>query len=324
MKKLPILKFDPMFVPVVWGGRSLDHVLNKSLPPDKQIGESWEICDLDSHQSVISDGELAGRTLESLVKEYHDELLGSASLLDGRFPLLFKFIDAHRTLSVQVHPDFDACRAIGQGARPKTEAWYIIDCIKDAFLYVGLKDGVKKEDFESALKDGQVEALLNKKYVKPGDYVFLPSGTLHAIGDGIILAEVQQSSNTTYRVFDWNRMGFDGKPRELHVKQALASIHFNEFEEPEITPPSSGRSGIKCDYFEMETGMLSAGQSIELASTGPVAVMFVKGEGVLKVKTGSSAKTASIGETLLIPASIAEQITITATASLQCVVTKIP
>ncbi|MBN2803730.1 MAG: class I mannose-6-phosphate isomerase [Deltaproteobacteria bacterium] len=323
MNRLPIFKFIPRYAEVVWGGRSLQTVLNKNLPSDVPVGESWEICDLPDYQSVVAEGSLKGESLEKVIRDNGDLLLGKTDLLHGRFPLLFKYIDAKQKLSVQVHPDDDACKKIAGGARPKTEAWYIIECAEDAVLYVGLKKGVTRKDFERALSDGSVEFLLHKKPVKPGDYIFLPSGTLHAIGSDILLAEVQQSSNTTYRAFDWNRTGLDGKPRELHIEQALESIHFDEFEEPVITPPDSGRPGVKCDYFSMETVVLNDNDSQDFEFEIPVAIMGVNGKGTLTVTCEDEITALKCGETVLIPAHLSGNVKVEAKDNITLVLTQI-
>ncbi len=306
MANLPVLEFSPVFKETVWGGRKLEEVLGKKLPGEGPFGESWEVVDLPSDQSVTADG----RTLEALCAEAPASLLGGAPLLDGRFPLLFKYIDAGQTLSVQVHPDEAACARIGDGARPKTEAWYIIDREPGASLYVGLIPGVDKQTFASAIMSGEVDALLNEVPVEPGDLIYLPSGTIHAIGEGILLAEVQQSSNTTYRVFDWNRLGLDGNPRDLHVGQALESIHFNESGIPPIDSPPSGRKGIHCRDFTMELLDLQAGEEAILEGEGPLVTMGMTGE--------------QAGKTLLYPDSLATTVHIKASAETTILSTRIP
>lgn len=321
MEKLPILKFTPLLKSIVWGGRNMESVLGRALPSSDVYGESWEICDLEGEQSVVAAGELAGETIEEIIAKYNDLFLGTASLLEGRFPLLFKFIDAQKTLSVQVHPDANTCKKLGGGARPKTEAWYIIDCKPDAKLYVGLKKNVSKTTFETALKAGTVESYLHQKKVFPGNYVFLPSGTIHAIGDGIVLAEVQQSSNTTYRVFDWNRVGLDGAQRELHVNEALASIHFDEYEEPPMQAPASGRDGVRCDYFSMETVSFQPADEVSFSATTPIAVMMTHGAGRLTVSADGQNEVLKLGETVVVPACIAASVTLKSDKLCKCVVT---
>ncbi len=308
MGKLPILTFEPLFKETVWGGRKLETLLNKRLPEEGPVGESWELVDLPNDQSVVVGGGVDGKTLCSLREERTNELLGGVGLLEGRFPLLFKFIDAGQTLSVQVHPDEEACARLGGGARPKTEAWYILDCEPGAVLYVGLREGVDKEMFAEAIESGTVERFLHKLPVKPGDFVFLPSGTIHAIGEGIVLAEVQQSSDTTYRVFDWNRMGLDGKPRQLHVAEALESIAFSEFGVPASKQPSSGREGIACCDFIMERVVIEDGEGANLVGSGPLVLMGIGGEGEAWIRAGEDTSQMRCGETRLVPPASARDV----------------
>ena len=324
MENLPVIKFEPLLKSIIWGGRNMATVLNRSLPTDEPYGESWEISDLDGNQSIVRTGDLAGVSIEELLKRYPAAMLGTSSLLDGRFPLLFKFIDAQRTLSVQVHPDESTCKRLKGGARPKTEAWYIIVAQPGAKLYVGLKTGVTRRQFEQSLKDGSVADLLHARQVSRGDFVFLPSGTVHAIGEGIVLAEVQQSSDTTYRVFDWNRVGLDGKPRQLHIEEALASIHFDEFEIPPITPPVSGRPGVRCPFFSMETVQLNSGASVQFENEGPIAVMVTAGQGNANVAGVTGAANAKLGETVFVPAVQSKEVTIVAKGDVTLLVTLVP
>ena len=223
------LIFQPIFKERVWGGRELERLYGKKLPPGAVIGESWEISDRPGDASVIANGPLAGKDLRWLMEHHAPEILGGAKpAADGRFPLLCKILDARDKLSLQVHPP--ANKAAELGGEPKTEMWYIADAAPDARFYVGLKRGVTRAEFEKKISDGSVADCFHRVPVRAGDTMFLPSGRVHAIGDGLVIFEIQQNSDTTYRVFDWNRVGLDGKPRELHVAQSLASIDFNDFE----------------------------------------------------------------------------------------------
>jgi mannose-6-phosphate isomerase len=298
---LPLLKFTPIMKPLPWGGRKLETLFCKVLPDGLPCGESWEVVDLPGDQSVVADGPLAAHSLSSLVATRTDELLGEAPLLMGRFPVLFKLIDATQTLSVQVHPDEAAAGRIGGGARPKTEAWYILQADPGAVLYLGLKEGVGQEDLRRALRDGVVGDLLMQVRVQPGDFIYLPSGSLHAIGSGIVLAEIQQASDTTYRVFDWNRMGLDGQPRPLHVEEALESIHFDLRGKPPHAGPLSGRPGIRCKSFSFERVGLGAGSETPLEAGRPRLVCCIEGEGAVD-GTGTDPLTVRVGETCLVPA----------------------
>lgn len=320
----PILTFEPIFKETVWGGRLLESSLGKKLPADGPVGESWEIVDLPADQSRLTEGESRGVTLEKLVEEQRERLLGDVPLLEGRFPLLLKFIDAQQTLSVQVHPDEKACALLGHGARPKTEAWYIIESRPDAKLYVGLKPGITEPMFAQAIAEGTVDELLHQVKVLPGDFVYLPSGTIHAIGEGILLAEVQQSSNTTFRVFDWNRVGLDGKPRQLHVEQALKSIHFGTAGVPEAPAPASGRAGIACKDFEMEALRLHDGDSEVLTGAGPLILMGIGGTGRIVAEAGGYQKALGIGQTGLVTAESASSVGLLAEGEITVLATRIP
>lgn len=226
------LLFKPIFKERVWGGRQLEKLYRKELPADKVIGESWEISDRPGDVSVIANGPLAGKDLRWLIDHHADEVLGAAHAPDDRFPLLIKILDAQDDLSLQVHPP--AAIAGKLGGEPKTEMWYITHATPKAALYAGLKHGVSRTEFEEKLKAGTVAECFHRLPVKEADALFLPSGRVHAIGAGNVIFEIQQNSDTTYRVFDWNRVGLDGKPRDLHIAEAMASIDFNDFEPPLI------------------------------------------------------------------------------------------
>src|SRR5665213_1290891 len=235
--------FRPIFKERVWGGRALERLYGKNLPAGIPIGESWEISDRPGDASVISNGPLAGKDLRWLMENHERELLGEAKSANGRFPLLIKILDAQDKLSLQVHPP--AGKAAALNGEPKTEAWYIADAAPGAELYVGSKRGVTRAEFEQKIKTGEVAECFHRVPVKAGDTMFLPSGRVHAIGAGLVIFEIQQNSDTTYRVFDWNRTGLDGKPRELHIAQSLASIDFSDFEPKLVETKFSGDDKIK-------------------------------------------------------------------------------
>ena len=222
------LRFQPILKERLWGGRELATLYGKPLPPGRPIGESWEISDRPGDVSVVANGPLAGQALRWLMQNHGGAVLGDAAARDGRFPLLVKILDAHEILSVQVHPP--AAIAPTLGGEPKTELWYVTRAGPGARLSAGLKPGVSRAVFEHHLRHGTVEGCIHQVPVQPGDAMFLPSGRLHALGAGLVIFEIQQSSDTTYRVFDWNRVGPDGRPRELHVEQALACIDFEDVE----------------------------------------------------------------------------------------------
>lgn len=232
---ISIIFFEADYKERVWGGTSLRDRLNKKIPYD-HTGESWEVACHDNGDSIIRNGVLQGLTLKEALQVHAKEITGQDMKADEKFPLLIKFIDAKDKLSVQVHPE-DAYAMINEnGELGKSEAWYILDAKPGAKLIAGLKDKVSKEDFIEALeKKGELEHVLNEVEVHTGDVINIPAGFVHAIEDGILLAEIQQNSDTTYRVYDWNRVGLDGKSRELHVDKSLDVIDFEGKHAKEIT-----------------------------------------------------------------------------------------
>lgn len=234
----------------VWGGRRLETVLGKSLPSGSPVGESWEIVDREDAQSLVHGGEFGGRTLHELWTRHRAEVFGAAYEKHpaARFPILIKLLDTREKLSVQVHPPVHVAAAVG--GEPKTEMWYFIDCLPAASIYAGLKRGVTRADFERAMQSGCVDAAVHHIPVHAGQSIFIPSGRVHALGEGCLLLEVQQNSDTTYRVFDWNRTGLDGRPRALHVVESMTSIDFEDFE-PELDEPQ-GETLCTCGHFAVE------------------------------------------------------------------------
>ena len=234
----------------VWGGRRFDSLLGKAIPHGSLIGELWEIVDREDAQSIVHSGPLRGKTLHELWSGHRGELFGEAyeAYPSARFPLLIKLLDARERLSVQVHPPQHLAAALG--GEPKTEVWYFLDALPGARIYAGLRNGVTRAEFESTLRTGEVERALHEIPVATGQSIFIPSGRLHAIGEGNIIVEVQQNSDTTYRVFDWNRMGLDGNPRALHIEESLASIDFNDFE-PSVRSIRE-TTVARCPFFEVE------------------------------------------------------------------------
>jgi mannose-6-phosphate isomerase len=253
------ITFKPLYMERVWGGRELERVYHRSLPdPASPFGESWEIVDREGEQSVVDQGPLAGTTLHELWTNRREEMFGSGYENHPRFPILIKVLDARDDLSIQVHPP--AHLAAELGGEPKTEMWYIADCEPDAKLYVGLRKGITKADFEKAIEDGSVEQCVHAITPRSGDSIFIASGRLHAIGAGFLIHEIQQNSDTTYRVFDWNRLGLDGRPRQLHVGQSLASIDFDDFD-PAMDAPN-GDNLATCNYFKTDRKSLVSGEII--------------------------------------------------------------
>ena len=259
--------FKPIFKDRIWGGRELERLYDKKIPAHQPIGEAWEISDRPGDASIIVNGPLAGKDLRWLMENHALEILGDAKpAAEGRFPLLCKILDAREKLSLQVHPPARQTKALN--GEPKTEMWFIAAAALGASLYVGLKRGVTRAEFERKIADGSVADCFHRIPVKAGDTMFLPSGRVHAIGDGLVIFEIQQNSDTTYRVFDWNRVGLDGKPRELHIAQSLASIDFSDFE-PELVP-ANYRKGPSFNFRQLVEDPLFNVQELVFESAGSV------------------------------------------------------
>lgn len=281
----------------VWGGRRLETLLGKALPPGSPVGESWEIVDREDAQSVVHGGEFAGRTLHELWMRHRAEIFGAcyAEHPAPRFPILIKLLDTREKLSVQVHPPVHLAPALG--GEPKTEMWYFIDCQPGASIYAGLKRGVTRDGFERSMQMGCVDEAVHRIPVRAGDSIFIPSGRVHALGDGCLLLEVQQNSDTTYRVFDWNRTGLDGRPRALHEAESMTCIDFDDFE-PDLN--ESGRAQLSnCPHFAVERWTLDGPREV----TEPDRfVIFAVVEGA--VAAGGS--VFERGSVFLVPASRGE------------------
>jgi mannose-6-phosphate isomerase len=259
MSLLVPLRFHPLLRRYLWGGRRLE-TLGKKLGPESDYAESWEIVDRGENQSVVAYGALAGATLGQLVRSHRQELLGRHAP-ERSFPLLFKFLDAHERLSLQVHPD-DARAAQLDPAEPgKTEAWVILAADPGSYLYAGLRSGIDLDTFRHELARHTCELCL--EYVEPrvGDCFFLPAGVVHALGSGLLVAEIQQASDTTYRLFDWGRVGPDGRPRTLHVDAGLEAIDVGIGPVSAQTPQPLGSAGgerlVACDQFVLDRWSIS-------------------------------------------------------------------
>lgn len=295
------LVFTPLAQQRVWGGRNLESVLGRSLPDDgAPYGESWELCDRPEAQTSVADGPLAGRTLHEL---WTDPDLGPAifgsdkGTRPERFPLLIKILDAQDTLSLQVHPPASEAEALG--GEPKTEMWYVAAAEPGAALYVGFRKPVTPASFEQALRDGTAADLVARREVQAGDFLFIPSGRIHAIGAGLIIFEIQQNSDTTYRVFDWNRVGLDGQPRQLHVEQALRSIDFTDVDPP--VELAEGTLLVDCPYFRVERHTVEPAETLlagQGRGAGAVLVTVVEGT----VTCGNPGRDFGKGDFFLIPA----------------------
>jgi len=285
------ITFFPLYMTRVWGGRSLETRYSRSLPDSQPYGESWEMSDREHEQSIVDQGPYAGNSLHNLWSNHREELFGTG-LTGARFPLLIKILDARDDLSIQVHPPQEIAAELD--GEPKTEMWYIVDCDPNAQLYVGFKEGVTRDEFGAALIDGTVANKVHAITPRPGESIFIPSGRLHAIGAGFLIYEIQQNSDTTYRVFDWNRLGLDGQARELHLEKSMRSIDFDDIE-PGMDQPN-GPVIAKCEHFVVEEHEVSAGSSI--SNPGDQFSILTVVSGQLTSKEGRNFKA---GDFLLLP-----------------------
>lgn len=296
MKIYP-MKFRPIFKERIWGGTAISDVFGKKTPSGVNIGESWELADLPEDKSVVANGPLAGQTITAVIEKYAEAVTGKLDYTPP-LPLLIKILDARSALSVQVHPDAQTCKRTGEGD-PKTECWYIIDTKPGACIYKGLKPGTTEEQFAKAIEEGTCADLIEKIEVKIGDCHFLPSGTTHAIGAGLLIAEIQQPSDTTYRVFDWNRTDDDGNPRQLHVKQALESIHFDPSDD-DLTVRSVGRL-VDTEFFIVDKGHMLKGGEVLLSPEMMKVIVVLSGSGKIENDDAENLEFKK-GDTVLIPA----------------------
>ena len=291
----------------VWGGRRLATLLGKELPPEGPVGEAWELADLADGRSRVLAQEGEEQPLDLFLADGGPELVGGLSL--APFPLLYKFIDAQEDLSVQVHPDDALARAMGAGAAGKTECWVILEAPSDGALYVGLADGRSPADLFEALRRGDDPApLLGRLPVTPGDVVAIPAGTIHAISAGMVLAELQQSSNVTYRLWDWGRLGLDGHPRPLHLDEARRCAKPDQGRRL-LVPLVDARSPVGarrelvalCPYFALERLRLDEGASVELLPAKRLEVLSVL-DGRIRGAMGDADWLMRPGQSWLVPA----------------------
>lgn len=271
-------------------------MFGRDMPRGKRIGESWELADLPQDKSKIVNGGLAGETLEAAIRIEPEQITGKHDFTLP-FPLLIKFLDCGDVLSVQVHPDRKTCKKMGKGEF-KTECWYIIRAQPGAVIYKGLKKGVTKEKFERAIKKGTVERMLNRIEVKAGECHYLPAGTTHAIGAGLLIAEIQTPSDTTYRVFDWNRVDDKGKPRPLHIDEAMESIHFDSSGD-DLSVTTVGRL-VDCEFFKVDKGHQTRNCEV-LLSPGQMKTVIILG-GFGTIVNGDTTTEFRAGNTILVPA----------------------
>ena len=315
------LKFRPLFKRYLWGGRRLGTVLGKPIGEGNDYAESWEIADHEQGQSVVANGPLEGTTLHDLVEKHGDELFGMHAP-QPRFPLIFKYLDAHQNLSVQVHPTDEAAAKLDPPDLGKTEAWVILDAPKGSLIYAGLIYGATRQYLAEEVAAGRTESCLRSFEPQVGDCIFIPAGTVHALGAGLLIAEIQQASDTTYRLYDWNRLGPEGKPRQLHALQALDAIDYSTRAiHPQRPLPLSEQPHVErlasCDKFILDRWRLDkfhtlgGDERFHILSVLEGEVLLSRsGESIHSHVAGSSTSdevsllSLIRGQTVLLPASI--------------------
>jgi mannose-6-phosphate isomerase len=302
------LRFEPILKRLIWGGRRLGTILHKPIGPERDYAESWEVADHREDVSRVAEGLLAGSTLRDLIRRLGPSLLGPALGPQRQFPLLVKFLDANQVLSVQVHPDDVLGRRLAND-NGKTETWVIIHAEPGSVIYAGLRPGIGREEFAAALEAGEVEPLLHRFPARPGDCVLIPAGTVHAIGAGVLLAEIQQMSDATFRVYDWGRVGPDGRPRTLHIAEALEATDFTRGPVnplvPSLEPIEAGlRERLAhCPYFTLERLRLS--RPARVGSAERFTLLLGLG-GRADIRHAGVDHRLEFGQTLLLPASLGQ------------------
>lgn len=296
------LRFAPLFRRYLWGGRRLGSMLGKKIGEGDDYAESWELVDHGDDQSVVSAGPLKGTTLNEIVDKYGPELLGQHAG-GNQFPLLFKFLDCNRTLSVQVHPNDEQGAKLDPPDLGKTEAWVVLAAEPGSKIYAGLKPGVTREKLAASIEAGNCEKCLHEFEPRVGDCVFIKAGTVHALGAGLVIAEIQQASDTTFRLFDWNRVDVQGKARPLHIAESLAVTDFTrgpvDSQVPAKTDQSNRERLVDCEKFVLDRISLAKPQAVGGDDRFHLLVPLA---GAITVAGDTSGKTLKLGQTCLVPA----------------------
>ena len=320
------LKFEPILKTIVWGGEKIAPY--KGIETDqKHIGESWELSGVAGNESVVAEGPLKGKTIAELVKEYKGELVGDHVYENtgDEFPLLIKFIDALTDLSIQVHPNDELAAVRHNGSKGKTEMWYVVAADKGAHLLAGLTKKITPEEYAAKVEDGTITDVLARYDVHPGDVFFLPAGRIHAICGGCFIAEIQQTSNITYRIYDYGRLGLDGKPREVHTELAKDAIDYTVYPDyrTHYNPEKDEEQEVvSCPYFTTSIYDLTLPYAKDLSELDSfLVVMCLEGSGCLEVD--GEEVFVHQGETVLIPAS-ADDLCLVPDACMKVLISLIP
>ena len=306
MTNLKPFKFEPYLKSVLWGGEKIAKY--KGIVTDQHnIGESWEISGVDGHESVVAEGDDKGLNLRQIIEKYKGDLVGNAvyAKYGDTFPLLVKIIDAKGDLSVQVHPD-DTLAKARHNSYGKTEMWYIIDAEEGAPIYAGLSKQITPEEYEKLVADNAIMDVIARHDSHAGDLFFLPAGRIHAIGAGNLLAEIQQTSDITYRVYDFDRRDANGNPRELHTEQAKDAIDYTVYPEYKSEYDRNGKSAtplVKCQYFDVKREIIDGVSTIDASSDSFMIIMCLDGDATMTANLGGVTHVKK-GESILVPAVI--------------------
>ena len=299
------LKFIPIYINKIWGGNKLKNDLNKNINQNN-IGESWEVSTNKDKVSIVKNGSYKNDKLTDLIKKYPKELLGASYNKNTKFPLLLKIIDATKKLSVQVHPDDQLAKKLENGSG-KTEMWYVLDATPEAKLYIGLKQIENKEQLRQVIKEGKLENHLNEIDVSKGDFFFIPSGTVHAIGGGLMLVEIQQNSNTTYRLYDWNRVDDAGNSRELHLENGIKATNLNlNIKGNQVLlqkKTTEYKQEILCTSEYFITNKINLKGTIPVQNENFVLLTCIKNEGEI-IYGDNKSETIKLGESVMLPANL--------------------
>lgn len=301
-KPLYPLTFEPILKERIWGGSKLKKYLNKPITSEN-IGESWEVSTVSESVSVVKNGSFKGKNLNELIDLYPEEILGTAvfSQFGKQFPLLFKYLDAHEDLSIQLHPN-DELAKVRHNSFGKTEMWYVLQADANARLIVGFKENASKEDYLQQLASNNIVSLLKEIPVKKGDVFLLETGTVHAIGAGLLIAEIQQTSDVTYRIYDWDRLDADGKGRELHTELALDAINYKATSAKKEYKATENKSTslVDCPYFK--TSLIPLNGETVITKTADSFLVFMCTEGSFELHFQSETYQYKSGDTILVPA----------------------
>lgn len=303
-----ILKFSPIFKSKIWGGEKLKEVLGKEITKN-DVGESWEISDVPGDESIVNQGTHIGETLQDLVKKYQGALVGEENYkrFGDKFPLLIKFIDAANDLSVQLHPD-DKIAKKKHNSFGKTEMWYILQADTDANIIAGFEGAISPETYQHHVSNNSIKQILKKEPVQKGDTFFIYAGLIHAIGKGVLLAEIQQTSDITYRVYDWDRKDADGNSRDLHQQEAFEALDYTTDRPSRVSYSKASKKDtnlVTCPYFTTDLMTVEKKSTKDLSSISSFVILICV-EGAAKISDAHSKVAIRYGETILIPANTNE------------------